>query len=128
MKFPSVVFATMAIASATVAWPTTGATTSNDSNNARRFRSFASIRGSASSSSSYSSIHLTKDDNDRRRRRELSTNTTTTGGTPIAYSGNNGDPSEAFPLSLCQSDCDGDGDCEYGLVCFDRDDDDEALP
>jgi Leucine-rich repeat (LRR) protein len=33
--------------------------------------------------------------------------------------GNNGEPEEAFPLGLCQGDCDGDGDCQSGLRCFD---------
>jgi PKD repeat protein len=36
------------------------------------------------------------------------------------FVGNNGLPSQAFPLKLCQSDCDKDDDCENDLVCFHR--------
>jgi len=39
----------------------------------------------------------------------------------IEIVGNDGSPSEAFPLSLCRGDCDGDGDCADGLVCAQRD-------
>ncbi|CAJ1965677.1 unnamed protein product [Cylindrotheca closterium] len=35
--------------------------------------------------------------------------------------GNNGLPQSAFPLGLCQGDCDDDSDCEHGLICFQRD-------
>ena len=42
---------------------------------------------------------------------------------PLQHIGNNGEPSSAFPLGECQGDCDNDGDCAPGLVCFQRDDD-----
>jgi hypothetical protein len=35
--------------------------------------------------------------------------------------GGNQNPSNAFPLGLCEGDCDGDTDCEGGLVCHQRD-------
>ena len=35
--------------------------------------------------------------------------------------GDNGSPSGAYPLSLCQGDCDTDDDCQGDLVCFLRD-------
>jgi hypothetical protein len=35
--------------------------------------------------------------------------------------GNNKHPSSAYPLGECQGDCDGDEECEGGLVCFQRD-------
>lgn len=41
--------------------------------------------------------------------------------------GNNGVPSEVFPLGLCQGDCDSDDDCEGDLKCF-RDDDPKTVP
>ena len=31
-----------------------------------------------------------------------------------------GDPSYAFPLGVCQGDCDSTNDCAPGLVCFER--------
>jgi len=34
--------------------------------------------------------------------------------------GNNGSPSSAFPLAECEGDCDRDGDCQDGLICFQR--------
>ena len=34
--------------------------------------------------------------------------------------GNNGAPDSAFPLGLCEGDCDGDSDCAEGLKCFGR--------
>jgi len=30
------------------------------------------------------------------------------------------EPPEAFPLGICEGDCDGDEECEEGLKCFDR--------
>lgn len=38
----------------------------------------------------------------------------------IDYIGNNGSPSSAFPLGLCEGDCDSDSECEGSLVCFQR--------
>eukprot|EP00980_Cylindrotheca_fusiformis_P003049 scaffold713_cov131-Cylindrotheca_fusiformis.AAC.7 len=35
--------------------------------------------------------------------------------------------SHHFPLGLCEGDCDGDNDCEHGLVCFQRDEK-ESVP
>ena len=40
----------------------------------------------------------------------------------VLYSvGNNGDPSSAFPLGLCEGDCDSDSECQPGLKCLQRD-------
>ena len=35
--------------------------------------------------------------------------------------GNNGLPESAFPLGMCEGDCDTDEDCDGGLICFQRD-------
>ena len=35
--------------------------------------------------------------------------------------GNNGIPSDAFPLGLCEGECDRDSDCDSDLVCYSRD-------
>ena len=35
---------------------------------------------------------------------------------PLEHVGNDGSPSDAFPLGLCQGDCDTDADCQTGLV------------
>lgn len=35
--------------------------------------------------------------------------------------GNDGEPAAAFPLGRCEGDCDNDGDCAAGLLCFERD-------
>ena len=40
----------------------------------------------------------------------------------LLYVGNNGEPSDVFPLGLCQGDCDNDGECAGGLECFQRSD------
>ena len=40
--------------------------------------------------------------------------------TKIRYKGNNGKPSEYFPLGLCEGDCDNDDDCEGDLECYQR--------
>jgi hypothetical protein len=34
--------------------------------------------------------------------------------------GNNGIPAENFPLGVCEGDCDNDGECAAGLLCFQR--------
>ena len=34
--------------------------------------------------------------------------------------GNGGDPASAFPLNVCEGDCDNDSDCADGLMCFER--------
>lgn len=44
---------------------------------------------------------------------------TGTNGT-LAVVGNNGEPADAFPLGLCQGDCDDDDQCQEGLRCFIR--------
>ena len=44
----------------------------------------------------------------------------------LAFKGNNGSPSSAFPLEQCQGDCDSDSDCADGLVCFQRDPNEEV--
>lgn len=40
----------------------------------------------------------------------------------VTYIGNNGSPADAFPLGLCEGDCDRDSECEGDLVCFQRND------
>ena len=35
--------------------------------------------------------------------------------------GNNGNPEQVYPLGTCLGDCDNDGECEQGLICFQRD-------
>ena len=47
--------------------------------------------------------------------------------TSVKTVGNNGNPKSAFPLSLCEGDCDSDADCDGDLVCFKRDGG-EAVP
>ncbi|GKZ00110.1 hypothetical protein MPSEU_000964400 [Mayamaea pseudoterrestris] len=49
---------------------------------------------------------------------EITTETTIT--TEVKLKGNDGSPSSAFPLGLCQGDCDSDSDCATGLTCFQR--------
>jgi hypothetical protein len=39
----------------------------------------------------------------------------------LTIEGNNGTPSSAFPLGLCEGDCDNDSQCAAGLRCFQRD-------
>lgn len=43
----------------------------------------------------------------------------------LFYAGNNGKPSSAFPLGICEGDCDTNKDCQDGLVCYQRD---EGMP
>lgn len=38
----------------------------------------------------------------------------------LAHVGNNGKPEDAFPLKVCQGDCDTDDECSGNLVCFHR--------
>jgi len=38
----------------------------------------------------------------------------------LVHVGNNGSPSSAFPLEVCQGDCDNDSECSAGLKCFER--------
>jgi hypothetical protein len=47
---------------------------------------------------------------------------TTTRGT-ILFKGEDWTPRDAFPLGVCEGDCDGDFDCEGELVCHQRDKD-----
>lgn len=42
------------------------------------------------------------------------------GETHLTTKGNDHHPSSAFPLGLCEGDCDGDHDCIDGLHCFQR--------
>ena len=35
--------------------------------------------------------------------------------------GNNGSPSSAFPLGICEGDCDSNAECQLGLICYQRD-------
>ncbi|EEC49238.1 frustulin 3, partial [Phaeodactylum tricornutum CCAP 1055/1] len=51
----------------------------------------------------------------------------TTGGPSVTLIGNNGSPASAFPLKVCQGDCDSNSDCEGALECFFRDGG-EAVP
>lgn len=39
----------------------------------------------------------------------------------LTTTGNDWNPRRAFPLGLCEGDCDDDSDCQAGLVCFQRD-------
>ncbi|GKY93226.1 hypothetical protein MPSEU_000290300 [Mayamaea pseudoterrestris] len=45
---------------------------------------------------------------------------TSTGGSSLRIVGDNGSPSNVFPLGKCQGDCDSDSDCAGNLVCFER--------
>ncbi len=49
----------------------------------------------------------------------------TTRGT-ILYKGEDWNPRDAYPLGLCEGDCDGDYDCEGELVCHQRDTDESG--
>lgn len=40
--------------------------------------------------------------------------------TSIVQTGNNGSPSSAYPMGLCEGDCDSDADCDSDLVCYQR--------
>jgi cell division septation protein DedD len=40
----------------------------------------------------------------------------------LAITGDDNVPPEAFPMNLCEGDCDADADCDGNLVCFQRDD------
>ena len=44
----------------------------------------------------------------------------TTSDIPLQSIGNNGIPSEVFPLGECQGDCDNDAECAGDLICFKR--------
>ena len=44
----------------------------------------------------------------------------------LVLMGDNGSPSNAFPLQACQGDCDSDSDCAGSLKCFQRDDTEEV--
>ena len=48
---------------------------------------------------------------------------------PVSYlweMGNNGSPSDAFPLAVCQGDCDNDNECQDGLICMQRNGNEEV--
>lgn len=40
----------------------------------------------------------------------------------LVLMGFNGVPESAFPLQACQGGCNNDGDCDFGLICYERDD------
>jgi len=42
------------------------------------------------------------------------------GTNQLVDSGNNGSPSNSYPLALCQGDCDNDDECGPGLKCYQR--------
>lgn len=44
----------------------------------------------------------------------------------LAITGDDNVPPEAFPMNLCEGDCDEDADCTGNLVCFQRDDGDNV--
>lgn len=46
----------------------------------------------------------------------------------VEFVGKKGDPPEAFPLDVCQADCDSDQDCKYGLYCYDRKNKEDPTP
>eukprot|EP00984_Skeletonema_dohrnii_P002240 scaffold785_cov135-Skeletonema_dohrnii-CCMP3373.AAC.1 len=45
----------------------------------------------------------------------------------IEYIGNNGKPTNSFPLSECMGDCDNNEECSSGLICYQRNEN-EAVP
>jgi hypothetical protein len=45
----------------------------------------------------------------------------------LSITGDNNVPPEAFPMNMCEGDCDEDSDCRGNLVCYQRDDVDTAL-
>lgn len=45
----------------------------------------------------------------------------------LAITGDNNVPPEAFPMNMCEGDCDEDADCSGNLICYQRDDIDTAL-
>jgi hypothetical protein len=50
-----------------------------------------------------------------------SSGSTSSGSGPaLKRKGNNGSPSSAFPLGMCEGDCDNDSECAGDLVCFQR--------
>jgi len=53
---------------------------------------------------------------------QIETGSTTRKAPPgiLTISGDNGRPSEAFPLKICEADCDSDADCEENSICFQR--------
>jgi len=46
----------------------------------------------------------------------------------IDYIGNNGKPTNSFPLSECMGDCDNNEECSSGLICYQRNGKNEAVP
>eukprot|EP00984_Skeletonema_dohrnii_P002523 scaffold874_cov126-Skeletonema_dohrnii-CCMP3373.AAC.2 len=46
----------------------------------------------------------------------------------IDYIGNNGKPTNSFPLSECMGDCDNNEECSSGLICYQRNGNNEAVP
>ena len=45
----------------------------------------------------------------------------------LTITGDNNVPPDAFPMKLCEGDCDEDADCNGNLICYQRDDIDTAL-
>jgi hypothetical protein len=53
--------------------------------------------------------------------RLLSSSSSSSGSGPaLKRKGNDGSPSSAFPLGMCEGDCDNDSECAGDLVCFQR--------
>ena len=69
--------------------------TTNDNNNKRGLRAATATTTNAENPTSSSARNL----------EEL----------PLTYVGNNGVPESAFPLGVCEADCDNDDECE---VCY----------
>ena len=44
----------------------------------------------------------------------------TTAPKQLVIAGDNGTPTSAFPLGVCEGDCDGSEQCEWPLLCFER--------
>ena len=40
--------------------------------------------------------------------------------TALTIAGDNGEPLDAFPLQVCEGDCDSDNECDTGLKCMQR--------
>ena len=38
----------------------------------------------------------------------------------LTEAGNNNSPASAYPLGICEGDCDSDADCQEGLICYQR--------
>jgi hypothetical protein len=52
--------------------------------------------------------------------RLLTSSSSSGSGPALKRKGNDGSPSNAFPLGMCEGDCDNDSECAGDLVCFQR--------